>query len=365
MRKTTEEYRQMRMGETKMMNCGMEATIIDYKNSQNVTIRFKNGITKDHVAYSLFVHGLVRYEGKSKTYAKKRLGETDTMRNGLKAIIIAYRTCMDMDVKFETGVIREHVSYAEFSSGYLTEEKQDFITTRQKKDRLHEKHMMNCGFEAEIIDYKGSQNMTIRFENGEIREHVSYNQFKLGRIAAKADNRSLKKTDRLGEKRTMNCGSKATIIRYGTALDVDVQFDDGSIREHINYQKFKNGNLLPLEQRKTIKEERLGETKVMDDGVSGTIISYVNSGDIDVSLENGTVIRHTTYRRFTNGLIHKRKIDKVKEEKTGQIIKLKNGDTCKIINYRNSRDVDIQFSDGTIRQHLLYGNIKKGYAAKV
>ena len=46
------------------------------------------------------------------------------------------------------------------------------------------------------------------------------------------------------------------------------------------------------------------------------------------------------------------------------IIKLKNGDTCKIINYRNSRDVDIQFSDGTIRQHLLYGNIKKGYAAK-
>lgn len=180
MRNTTEEYRQMRMGETRKMNCGMEATIINYENSQNITIRFKNGITKDHVAYSLFAHGLVRYEGKSKTYAKKRLGET----------------------------------------------------------------------------------------------------------------------------------------------------------------------------------------KVMDDGVSGTIISYVNSGDIDVSLENGTVIRHTTYHHFTNGLVHKRRIDKVKEEKTGQIIKLKNGDTCKIINYRNSRDVDIQFSDGTIRQHVRYGNVKKGYAAK-
>ena len=35
------------------------------------------------------------------------------------------------------------------------------------------------------------------------------------------------KIDRFGETRMMNCGMKATIIRYGNNGDIDVRFEDG------------------------------------------------------------------------------------------------------------------------------------------
>ena len=47
------------------------------------------------------------------------------------------------------------------------------------------------------------------------------------------------KTNRLGETRMMNCGMKATIIRYGKADDIDVRFEDGAVVEHKLYRKFK------------------------------------------------------------------------------------------------------------------------------
>lgn len=37
------------------------------------------------------------------------------------------------------------------------------------------------------------------------------------------------KIDRVGETRMMNCGMRATIIRYGGVRDMDVRFEDGAI----------------------------------------------------------------------------------------------------------------------------------------
>ena len=43
------------------------------------------------------------------------------------------------------------------------------------------------------------------------------------------------KIDRLGETRMMNCGMKATIIRYGGYNDIDVRFEDGAIAKCRGY----------------------------------------------------------------------------------------------------------------------------------
>ena len=51
------------------------------------------------------------------------------------------------------------------------------------------------------------------------------------------------KTDRLGETRMMNCGMKATIIRYGKYTDIDVRFEDGDVVEHKTYKAFKDDNI--------------------------------------------------------------------------------------------------------------------------
>ena len=49
--------------------------------------------------------------------------------------------------------------------------------------------------------------------------------------------------DRLNETRLNNNGEEMRIIRYGSAFDIDIQFQDGTIVEHRVYDAFKKGNI--------------------------------------------------------------------------------------------------------------------------
>ena len=51
------------------------------------------------------------------------------------------------------------------------------------------------------------------------------------------------KASRLGKTRMMNCGMETTIIRYNTAKDIDIRFEDGTVVEHRTYNSFKNGTI--------------------------------------------------------------------------------------------------------------------------
>lgn len=46
-------------------------------------------------------------------------------------------------------------------------------------------------------------------------------------------------------------------------------------------------------------------------------------------------------------------------DRTGEIVVSCDGEEAKIINYRGSRDVDISFEDGIILKNLQYGNLKR------
>ena len=52
-----------------------------------------------------------------------------------------------------------------------------------------------------------------------------------------------RKIDRTGEFGFNNNGEKMTIVRYDSARNIDVQFDDGTIVEHREYGAFKKGNV--------------------------------------------------------------------------------------------------------------------------
>ena len=115
------------------------------------------------------------------------------------------------------------------------------------------------------------------------------------------------KIDRLGETRMMNCGMKATIIRYGTCADIDVRFEDGTVVEHRRYGTFKKGKIANP-NIETFAEARLGETRMMNCGMEATIIRYENSRDIDVRFEDGAVTEHKGYKEFKNGKIAHRSL---------------------------------------------------------
>ena len=48
---------------------------------------------------------------------------------------------------------------------------------------------------------------------------------------------------RIGESRIMHNGMIATIVKYRKSTDIDVQFEDGTIVQHKKYSRFKDGSI--------------------------------------------------------------------------------------------------------------------------
>ena len=229
-----------RLGETRMMNCGMEATIIRYGKYSDIDVRFEDGAVAEHKVYGAFKRGEIANTN-IKASAENRLGETQMMKCDMEATIIRYGGATDIDVRFEDGAIVEHMAYSKFKKGSIAH------PSATAKARLGETRMMNCGMEATIIRYGGSTDIDVCFEDGAIVEHKSYGNFKRGVIAN--PNTKVSAENRLGETRMMNCGMEATIIRYGGSTDIDVCFEDGTMIEHKIYDNFKRGVIAHLSLR--------------------------------------------------------------------------------------------------------------------
>lgn len=221
-----------------------------------------------------------------------RLGETRIMNCGMEATIIRYGRYDDIDVRFEDGTVVENGRYGNFKKGK--------IAHSNTKDRLGETRMMNCGMKATIIRYGGYNDIDVRFEDGKVVVHKAYRAFKRGEIANPNIRAFVK--DRLGETRIMNCGMKATIIRYNGVRDIDVRFEDGKVVVHKKYDRFKKGEIANP-NTKVSAENRLGETRMMNCGMEAAIIRYGGATDIDVRFEDGTVVKHGVYGNFKKGEI--------------------------------------------------------------
>ena len=284
-----------RVGETRIMNCGMEATIIRYGGATDIDVRFEDRAIAKRKGYREFKKGKIANPN-IKTSAEDRLGETRMMNCGMKATIIRYGKYSDIDICFEDGKVVEHKAYDTFKKGSITNPN----IKVSAENCLGKTRMMNCGMEATIIRYGRYDDIDVCFKDGAIVEHRKYDSFKRGKIAN--PNMKVSAEDRLGETRMMNCGMKATIIRYENADDINICFEDGKVVEHKTYRAFKKGYIAHQNTNVPV-EARLGETQMMNCGMEATIIQYKNAMDIDVRFEDGSMVEHKTYGAFKKGEI--------------------------------------------------------------
>ena len=226
-----------------------------------------------------------------KSQAKKYLGMTRTMNCGLKATVIAYRGYRDIDVQFEDGTVREHKDTDSFKKGTI-------IPIQAKNKYIGQTRTMNCGMKATIIAYRGFFDIDVQFENGALREHRDIKAFRKGAIMPRPAG---KKTYRIGQTRMMSCGIQATVIAYRGCKDIDIQFEDGVIREHRAMSEFNNGTIAHTPFR--LKDYRIGQTHTMSCGMKATIIAYRKSTDIDVQFEDGHIREHKAIGEFNKGQI--------------------------------------------------------------
>lgn len=333
-----------RLGETKVMLCGLKATIIRYGGYNDVDIRFEDNSIVKNIYYKRFSNGTAKpLRLRHKKPVNDRTGEEKVMSCGLKAKIIAYRNCCDMDVIFEDGQIRKGVKYSCFSHGYIAPEIDPRVVVEQQS-RLGMERKMNCGLVAKIIAYRSSTDIDVQFSDGSINKNKLYSSFLKGEIAPK-------KCNRVGEKRIMNCGLEGEIIRYGTSEDIDVRFPNGSVAKGKTYGAFSKGRIKPP------INPYVGERRTMNCGLECEIVRYVGCRNIDVRFSNGVVV-NSNLAKFKNGKITPDYAEITHRE--GLIVQTNYGLRVKIVRYSSSTDIDICFEDGAVINNTRYDGISKG-----
>lgn len=120
--------------------------------------------------------------------ASKRIGEKRMMNCGIEAEIIEYFNQNDITVRFSDGTIVKHAYYNCFTKDQVGHPSYSSQLIHAKQKALNMGWiMMNCGLKARITDYDGRYNLTIEFEDGLKRYHIRMGDFKKGQIAHKAD----------------------------------------------------------------------------------------------------------------------------------------------------------------------------------
>ena len=178
--------------------------------------------------------------------------------------------------------------------------------------------------------------------------------------------RQIYKSSRVGQTSVAHNGMLMTILEYRGTKDIDVQFEDGTIVKNTTYQSFKIGSIKNPNFVK-LASVRVGEEKIANNGQKMKIVAYRGINDIDIQFEDGTVVVHRPYNYFKTGQIANPNFSKIEQnamKRIGQTHIAKNGEFIKIIAYRNNTDIDVQFEDGTIVQHVRYDTFKSGKVCK-
>lgn len=338
--------------------CGQTMTILRYRSSTDIDVRFDDGTILQHVSYREFINGTLLPDHTLNVKKADRVGmKVMSIVTNQMMEITEYFSVDNITVRFETGDIYYKKSYSMFTRGKIGNP--EYI----KRSRLHERKPNKYNEMMEIIRYGGSQDIDVRFEDGTVLTHQQYGHFAAGKLRS-PNTPHWKLKSRVGESRIANSGLRMTIIVYRRYEDIDVEFEDGTIVQHKTYDCFKTGSIRyptgdSQRYNPSVRADRLGEEGVACNGMKMKIVRYGSCDDIDIMMEDGILLKHRTYFQFKNGDIG---ISDYKRQKhIGETKQTPYGQTMTIIEFNRRNDITVQFDDGTIVRHRYYGDFLKGY----
>lgn len=371
-----------RIGVESTSRDGKRAQVVSYSTCENFIIRFCDGKEMKLKNWRYFIEGNFNYEKhfKAPRNREERIGEKKVMNNGLTAEVIEYRGSHDMDILFEDGGKRTGVSWRDFCIGSIAHptipggnvsqnelvlrfylESLGFVRIPQRSKRsdrvgLEGKELDLYNDKLKIaIEYDGEYSHTKNKDDegkNKIVEKLGIKLYRFrepgcsgvsGRNYILEDSRFmsaslecclksfvrdvLKKDDKfinfekdkrtikeyvsnnkrvmihLYEKKKMNNGMVAEIIKMSSCRNITVQFEDGEIVYHKCYQSFVKGNIShPKDTSLAKKNQRLNIRKQMKNGMMAEVIEYNLSNDIKVKFDNGEIVK-TRWERFSTGSV--------------------------------------------------------------
>ena len=186
--------REKHLGRTKKMKNGLNATIIEYRTGQDIDIQFEDGvIVKNRSVYSFDKGGIKHPNINTRSLLTSIKGKTSVMNNGMKATVIEDRNSNDIDIRFEDGVIVRNRDRASFNNGCIAHP--DFRNLHSGLVILNQTKIMKNHMQATVIKDCGFNKLTVEFADGTVVENQSRSEFKKGMVKhPRIDSKSLMKT---------------------------------------------------------------------------------------------------------------------------------------------------------------------------
>ena len=226
-------------------------------------------------------------------------------------------------------------------------------------DHTGETVIQKNGQKATVGIYRKRTDADIVFEDGTVVRNANYGDFLKGNI----HNHAFFLEKRLSLKIRAKNGQIMWVSDYRGCDDIDVTFEDGTIVRNKDFERFMQGKITNPNCR---RPDRIGGTVTANNGQRMKITAYRNSRDIDVEFEDGTVVRHVSYANFLAGRVLNPNFGRSQKDavdRVDQTIRASNGQIMKIIVYRRSDDIDVEFDDGTVVRHKTYHAFKTGQIA--
>lgn len=167
---------------------------------------------------------------------------------------------------------------------------------------------------------------------------------------------------RIGEVRYNRDGERMQIFDYLSRTKVGIIFDNGYTTWR-DYQAFKEGKIKCL-------CNHYGETSVSRNGQLMQIVSSDYGQKVTIKFEDGTLVERQEYNKFLKGLITNPNFRKNKDlQHIGEVVQASNGLFAEIISVKRVRPskkqsvlrVVAQFEDGELSPETEYHHFKSGY----
>jgi hypothetical protein len=281
----------------------MEMTIIAYRSCNDIDIQFADGTIVLHKYYQSFVKGQVTNPNLPHPRSKKNiyLGKVNTANNGLKMTIVAYRSATDLDVLFENGELVEHRAYGEFKRGKVGCPNYGKYANKRYIGKIN---MAKNGQKMTVLDSDGHENLTVQFEDGTVVDHVSSSRFFAGSVYNPnyTSNQHRYGSQYIGMSRRAKNGLMMTVAAYRSHRDIDVRFEDGTLVTHKLLHCFLDGSIKHPDINAALID-CTGESCLAKCGINMSVANYTTSEDIDVLFETGCMVSHRQLANFRTGRI--------------------------------------------------------------
>ena len=115
-----------RLGMTKQMKDGYICTVVEYNGANDITVKYEDGREIKHRLFRDFESGGIHKYTNEEIY-NQRIGEKKMMHCGMECTIVAYRSYNDIDVEFDDGYKLFHRNYGKFKDGGIQNKNLDYV----------------------------------------------------------------------------------------------------------------------------------------------------------------------------------------------------------------------------------------------